>query len=329
MLDAICTYARLAAGFVRGQSPEEREKRAGHAFALALVLTVAIVKGVTGLTDDRAAFTLYAIAVAVSAARGGFAPAFVATLGSMLVGGIVAWPLSGHGRVVFAAEALSIGLVVSEIRSRLLAGEGRIRAADTTAAELRHRSAVNDLATRREWDNYREAARRAQAALEQVAEQAKQQLAALESLTDPSLNPLEGPVIVTELLERLRTTVAADGAAFVQPGLVDGAIVTARGLQPTAGPFRSERRQLASGRVAVVHNDPARVEQVSGLRWPSGVTSLLVVPVVRNGQAWSTIEVANERPRHVSDWDVALARVVADRLAAVAVQDRARAARAS
>jgi GAF domain-containing protein len=131
------------------------------------------------------------------------------------------------------------------------------------------------------------------------------------------------------LLERLRTTVAADGAAFVQPGRVDAAIVTAGGLQPAPGPFRSDRRQLSVGRVAVVHNDPARVEQVSGVRWPPSVTSLLVVPVIRNGQAWSTIEIANERPRQVSDWDAALARVVADRLAAVAAQERGRAARAS
>jgi GAF domain-containing protein len=59
------------------------------------------------------------------------------------------------------------------------------------------------------------------------------------------------------------------------------------------------------------------------------VSSLLVVPVVHNGQVWSAIEVVSERSRQVSDWDVALVRVVADRLAAVVVHNRALAAKAS
>ena len=77
-----------------------------------------------------------------------------------------------------------------------------------------------------------------------------------------------------------------------------------------------------------VHNDPARVAQLSAFRWPGPVASLLAVPVVQDGQVWSTIEVVSERSRQVSDWDVALARVVADRLAPVVVLEQ-RASRAT
>ncbi len=131
--------------------------------------------------------------------------------------------------------------------------------------------------------------------------------------------------MVTELLERLRATIRADGVALVQPGRVRGGVLAA-GLQPVGGRTGAERPDLTAGRVAVVHNDQARVEQLSSLRWPTAVASLLVVPVVHDGQVWSAIEVVSERPRQVGDWDVALVRIVADRLAPVVVRDRALAA---
>ena len=108
--------------------------------------------------------------------------------------------------------------------------------------------------------------------------------------------------------------------------------MAAQGLQPAAGPVGLEpvaALELTPGRVAVVHNDTARVRQLSALAWPSDVVSLLVVPVVYDGRVWSAIELVSQRPREVTDWDVALVRVVADRLAAVVVQDRVRASRAS
>ena len=79
---------------------------------------------------------------------------------------------------------------------------------------------------------------------------------------------------------------------------------------------------MSPGRVAMIHNDPAQVRRTSAVTWPAGVTSLMVVPVVHNRQVWSVIEVVSERPRRASDWDAALIRVVADRLAAVVVRDR-------
>jgi GAF domain-containing protein len=83
---------------------------------------------------------------------------------------------------------------------------------------------------------------------------------------------------------------------------------------------REDAVQLTPGRVEVVHNDPARVGQLASLGWSDEVVSLLAVPVVHDGEVRSTIEVVSQRSRQVSDWDVALARVVADRLAAVVAQ---------
>ncbi|MGE5362352.1 MAG: PAS domain S-box protein, partial [Bacteroidales bacterium] len=390
-----------------------------------------------GLTLHDSPFTLYTLAIAASAAHGGFAPALVATLASLLLGGVALPHVATHTRLLFAMEGLSVALVVSATRARLRRGDARLREAETSIAELtvkgrrarlveaalRHleaaagehavivldragkiaewcasaerlygysaeqmvggsiaslfadpladselwmllqRSAetgllrqgavhcrhngnhvqvevemrpfrdaevagftltVYDVARRQEWEDYRDAAKRAQAALEQAAEDARQQLTALESLTDPSLNPLEGPAMITELLERLRTTVRADGAALLQPGETGMRVVAARGLLPTAAFAPSAARGLAMspGRVAFIHNDPAQVQRLSALSWPAGVTSLMVVPVVHNREVWSVIEVVSERPRRASDWDVALVRVVADRLAAVVVRDR-------
>jgi hypothetical protein len=50
----------------------------------------------------------------------------------------------------------------------------------------------------------------------------------------------------------------------------------------------------------------------------------MVVPVCHIGQAGFRIEVVNERRAQATEWDLALARIVADRLAqAIALQVRA------
>ena len=439
MIQRFLRSARAAARFLEPSSEEERDRLASHAIALVLVAAIAALKYVSGLTLHSAPFTLYAVAVAASAARGGFAPAVVATLASVLVAGIgAAQPVDPDIRMLFVTEALAVGGIVSFVAGRLRVIESRLDAAEAAKqdyelrdrrgrlldAALRHledaadetalvvlndsgmitewrtsaerlygysteqalgmdasllfsqggsrldlvelmREArdrgfvrradlhcrqngarvhvdfelrlvrdlhargftltVHDVARRREWDDYRDAAVRAQAALQQAADDTKQQLAALESLIDPELNPLGGPAMVAELLERLRSTVDADGAALVQAGCAVARAFAARGLQPTdrLRPLRPEVQRLTPGRVTLIHNDPVRVEQTSALRWPADVTSLMVVPVVHNGQVWSTIEVVSERSRRASDWDVALMRITADRLAAVVVQDRA------
>ena len=180
---------------------------------------------------------------------------------------------------------------------------------------------VTDVASRREWDEYRIAAVRVQRALQQAVDEAKEQLAALESVIDPSLSPLEGLAAVEELLERLRTTIGADGAALVQDGR--GARATAGGgLQPLApASVRRESRGLSVSRVTLVHNDRERVAHTAAIEWPGEVSSLMVVPVAVHGEAGSRIEVVSARPKRATDWDVALARIAADRLTGFVAQD--------
>jgi PAS domain S-box-containing protein len=185
--------------------------------------------------------------------------------------------------------------------------------------------AVHDLSHRRESDAFREAALRAQAALQKAADDAQGQLAVLESLTDPSVNPVGGAAAIGELLERLRSSVRADGVALVQLGLTRSRLVSGAGLRAQGGaPGAAASSGMADGRVALVHNDAARVVQVSALAWPPTVSSIMVVPVCHIGQAGFRIEVVNERRAQATEWDLALARIVADRLAqAIALQVRA------
>jgi PAS domain S-box-containing protein len=445
MVLPVSRYARAVASFLEPSSAQERDRRAAHALALVLVGVIAATNHVSGLTLHRVPFTLYVVAIAASAVRGGLATAAVATLASVLVTGMDATPPIDRGvRLLFGVEGFAVGALMAAVAARKRRAEARLASAEIVIhdlerrdrhgrvvdAALRHleasveetavvvlndtgmivdwrpsaerlygysseqvlgldvtvlfserasrspladllREAVengavggtdlhrrqngspvhvefemkpfrdgaaegftftaHDVARRREWEAYRDAAVRAQTALQKAADDAKQQLAALESLIDPSLNPLGGPAMVAELLERLRSTVGADGAALVQTGAGGRRVIAAHGLQPRGGPrpLGPDAKPVAAGRVTLIHNDPDRVEETAALRWSRDVSSLMVVPLVHNGQVWSTIEVVSERPRRASDWDVALMRITADRLAAVAVQEHAMAAKAS
>src|SRR5262249_10793931 len=159
----------------------------------------------------------------------------------------------------------------------------------------------------------RDAAACAQRALQRAADETKEQLTALESVIDPSLNPLDGLAAVEELLERLRATIGADGAALVQGGRGAWA-VAGGGLQALASAsVRCASCGLPAGRVTLVHNDRERVAHMAAIEWPSEVSSLMVVPLADHGQAESRIEVVSARPKRATDWDVALARIAADR----------------
>jgi PAS domain S-box-containing protein len=431
--------SRFAHRFVRAPdlSESERERLAGHAFALLVVAAMASVKSVTGLTGDHVPFTLYSIAVVAAAARGGVAAGVVAMLASMLAASLAApGTIDVSARMLFAAESLGLTAVVVSVSARVRSARKQLASAHITIrrlqahdqhrrlldAALRHvedtatdtafavvdatgiitewRSSaerlygysapqaigmsagvllaepgphelldlisraqdcgivrgsgvhrrcdggridvefdlrrfrdvdvrsytltVHDVARRKEWDAYRDTAVRAQQGLQDAADEMKHQLAALESVIDPSLNPLEGSAAVEDLLERLRMTIDADGAALVYDGS-DGARATAAGgLQPAEGTpaARPDSRPPTPGRVTLVHNDRERVAQTTALRWPDDVSSLMIVPVVHNGQVWSTIEVVSRRSKRATDWDVALMRITADRLAAVVVQER-------
>jgi len=179
---------------------------------------------------------------------------------------------------------------------------------------------ITDVAPRLEWDAYRDAAARAQRALQRAADDTKEQLAAVECLIDPSLSPLDGLAAVEELLERLRTSIGADGAALVQDGR-GACAVAGGGLQPMAPtPVRRDSCGLSAGRVTLVHNDRERVAHTAAIEWPDEVSSLMVVPVAYYGQASSRLEVVSARPKRATDWDVALARIAADRLTGFVVQ---------
>jgi PAS domain S-box-containing protein len=178
--------------------------------------------------------------------------------------------------------------------------------------------AVQDLSRRRETDAFREAAQRAQTALQRAADDTRAQLETLEALTDPAVIVAAGTAGVDDLLDRLRSAVRAEGVALVRVGRTATRVVAAAGLQPVANgkSVAPASGVTGDGRVALVHNDAARVAQVSALQWPPTVSSILVVPVRHSGPVAFRIEVVNERRAPASEWDLALARIVAERLAA-------------
>ncbi len=140
MPQSLARYRALIARLFETHSQQEREKRAACLLALLLVFAIAILKYVTGVTVHHAPFTLYGLAVAISAVRGGMAPAVVATLASVLVGGFGAQPAPGlEARLLFTAEGLLAGFVVSRVRSRLLERAAQLGAAEAAVAELRLR----------------------------------------------------------------------------------------------------------------------------------------------------------------------------------------------
>jgi PAS domain S-box-containing protein len=444
-VDRLRRYAALPAGQAAGAwmahllsppTPQEHERRRAHLLALLLVAVVATAKNVSGLTEGSATYTVYVLAIAVSA-LGGFAPACVALMASVLLLGAPPHPAVGSvARIVFALEGLGVAALVVAVSNRVRAADAQLTVLQEANDELREQArrgritrhalqhledmasdtavflvsaeglivewsqsaervygytaesivgsgiaaifsdagatsdvqalftanppaerarrpgvhrradgtrvhvefelrqcppplyglftvAVHDVSRRRESDAFREAAFRAQAALQKAADDAQSQLAVLESLTDPSVNPVGGPFAVGELLERLRSSVRADGVALVQLGVTRSRLVSGAGLRPARGaaPGVVASSGAADGRVALVHNDPARVVQVSALTWSPTVSSIMVVPVCHIGQSGFRIEVVNERRAPSTEWDLALARIVADRLAqAIALQ---------
>src|SRR4029079_5444316 len=78
--------------------------------------------------------------------------------------------------------------------------------------------AVEDLARRRETDAFREAALRAQTALQLPADEARAQLETLEALTDPAVSVVAGSAGVDDLLDRLRSALRAEGVRAARPG---------------------------------------------------------------------------------------------------------------
>jgi hypothetical protein len=53
---------------------------------------------------------------------------------------------------------------------------------------------------------------------------------------------------------------------------------------------------------------------VSAVQWPATASSIVVVPVWQSGPVSFRLEVVNERRAAATEWDLALAQIVADRL---------------
>ncbi len=114
MVETLPRIGRAVRRAFAAKTPQDKERREADALVLLLVGVLAAAKYVTGLTDPRAPFTLYALAVALAAAKAGLEPALVAALGSILLGGLAApLPAQATARVVFGAEAVSIALLVT------------------------------------------------------------------------------------------------------------------------------------------------------------------------------------------------------------------------
>jgi PAS domain-containing protein len=176
---------------------------------------------------------------------------------------------------------------------------------------------TRDRTRRQEWQAFAASAADEGTALREQAAVAQRQLATLQSVTDPSLNALPGPHLVTTLLDRLRQAVEAGGVALVRFDEAEGCVLPATdGLQPQGVVWRgqSDERGLADGRILLIQNDPPRVAELTTVGWPDTVSSLIAVPVLCGGRLEGALEVVHERGRRSTEWEIALIQVVAARV---------------
>ena len=155
------------------------------------------------------------------------------------------------------------------------------------------------------------------AQLRSEVELAQRQLLTLQDLTDPTLNLLGAVQFVSELLDRLRLAIHAEGIALVHFGRYPRQLFCAsEGLQCQ----RVHQRPGAAvttdtARTVMIHNDRAAVAEVSAAVWPDDVSSLIAVPLVRVGSTTAVLEVVNRTGRRATEWEIALVQVVAARMA--------------
>jgi PAS domain S-box-containing protein len=210
--------------------------------------------------------------------------------------------------------------LLSEARSTVIQRSCRQRRLDGTEfdanVEIRPMSkggvdgftvVVHDQTPQQRWDVLREEADVAQA-----------QLAALQNVTDPFLNTLGDTESVTTILNRLREAIQAEGVALVHFGgrFRPRVFCASEGVQGhTVGRPRTEIKTQPHGRTLLIHNDSARVAEMSAAQWPEQIASLIAVPVVRAGATQAVVEVVNARGRRATEWEIALIQVVAARIA--------------
>jgi len=164
---------------------------------------------------------------------------------------------------------------------------------------------------------------KAHAHLRSEVELAQLRLVTLQELTDPSLNLVGAVQFVSELLDRLRSAIHAEGVALVHVGRHRPHLLCAsEGLQSQRVHQRSGAA-IATDRVrtVMIHNDAAAVAEVSAAVWPDDVSSLIAVPLVRAGSTSAVLEVVNRTVRHATEWEIALVQVVAARMAGLLQDD--------
>ena len=83
-------------------------------------------------------YSVYLLAIAVSALRGGFAPACVALMASVLLAGAHAPSATASaGRIVFALEGLGVAALVAAVSGRVRRADAQVAALQVANGELR------------------------------------------------------------------------------------------------------------------------------------------------------------------------------------------------
>src|SRR5262249_40758968 len=114
----------------------------------------------------------------------------------------------------------------------------------------------------------------AHAQLRAEIELARRQLSTLQHLTDPTLNSLADVDFVTTLLDRLRTSINAEGIAWINVDrLGRHTFCASGGLQCQPGHQRPLLDMATDrARTLIIHNDPSGVAEVSAAVWPHDVS---------------------------------------------------------
>jgi len=155
----------------------------------------------------------------------------------------------------------------------------------------------------------------AHAELRAEVELAQRQLSTLQDLTDPTLNSLGDVQFLTEVLDRLRTAIKAEGIALIHFGRLPHPLFCASSGFQCQRSNRVVDVQTDTARALMIHNDPSGVSEVSAVVWPDDVASLIAVPLVRAGSTRAVLEVVYRTGRRASEWEIALVQVVAARIA--------------
>jgi PAS domain S-box-containing protein len=116
--------------------PSERERVTAHAFAIAAVAGAVLIRAVLDTSSTEPTFWLFHVAIAVSAAYGGAAPALVATLASFVAARVLSGvPLSAG--LLFCVEGLLVAFVVLRLTKALQHQRRRLATLDEWVLELK------------------------------------------------------------------------------------------------------------------------------------------------------------------------------------------------